>query len=175
MSWHDLNVYFFRLFKSRTEWRREAEAQSRFSTEVYGILRWGGWFPGRSEQVPDSILWHRPAASIMAEFGGLTFAGKGADYSAGLETIRATVSIDEPYFDEEMRGYGLCEIGTHSCTAAMYVDMDGFVYHDDAWHVGKTRIDPLARSIDRALECLLSGLKPRDEDVRDHKLISIMR
>lgn len=170
-----LITYVKRLYKRRTVWRREAELQSRFSTEVYCILRSGGWFPGRSTRVADAIQWHHHATIIFAEFGGLVFAGSGADYSRGPDCERVSVAIDEPFFDEEMRGYGVCEIGCFRREVTMFVSMDGFVYHDGESHSGKTQLTPLARSIDRALECLLRGLKSQESDISEHKQIYISR
>lgn len=171
---YDLVRWGYCLYKSKTEWKTEANAQTRFSREVYCILRGGGWFPGRAVPVPDSIKWHQPAAAIAAEFGDLTFAGPWGEDQMGPDLRCTSVSIErEPYINEEMRRFGLCEIGTICSEARMFVDLDGLVYGDGMSYSAASRLEPLGRSIDRALECLLLGIRPRHADVSDHQQIDL--
>lgn len=171
---YDIFWWGYCQYKSRTEWRAEAKAQSRFSTDVYCILRGGGWFPGRSISVPDSIQWHQPAAAIAAEFGGLTFVGPWGEDRVGPDVCCTSVSIELlPYFNEEMRAIGLCDIGCIGSVAPMFVDLDGFMYDLSESYSRKQRLRSVGRNIDRSLECLLLGITPRGADVSDHKPLEI--
>lgn len=171
---YDIFRWGYCQYKSRTQWRAETRAQSRFSTDVFCILRGAGWFPGRSIPVPESIQWHQPAAAIAAEFGDLTFVGPWGEDRIGPDVRCTSVSIEPlPYFNEEMRGLGLCDIGCIGSVAPMFVDLGGVMYELLESYSKKPRLRSVGYNIDQSLECLLLGITPRGADVSDHKQIEI--
>lgn len=156
-----LGAWIFRAYKSRSEWSREANAQSRFSNEVYCLLRSGGWYPGRSISAPDSLGWHPSAVSIVSEFGGLSF---GADDGSGVG--RTQVSVDmSPTWDDELKRHGLSEFGSAWLTVALFIGLNGIIYCDHETRDGNVLLKPIARTFDRTLELFLLGIKPVGDDI----------
>lgn len=163
----------YNAFTAPIEWKREAKAQNRFSPEVCYILRAGGWHPGRSMDVPESIRWHAQASSIVAEFGGLRFGDSWNDRD-GVDTTCASVSVfPEPVSDGDERLSGVCEFGDAWIVVGLFIDLDGYVYINGPPQGDKSRLEPVAETFDKALENLLRGRKARADEVAGAKTLYI--
>ncbi len=139
------------------EWKREAQKQDRFSSSAYCQLRRGGWYPGRTVAVPDSVRWHTAAYAIAEEFGGLS-AGWNDPKARG----HAEVDVDSvPTWNDELRQRGLCVIGAVWDICPLCVSLSGIVYVVD----NRVLLRPYAKSFDSALESFLSGIAPGVDDI----------